>query len=85
MRTPRRSGSAPWPDGRFVSDLYIHCEAVIPAHAGIQLTKTGFRVKPGMTIKLPDLRTLETNMQEAIRAYLRTVEPGEPLPDFVGT
>jgi hypothetical protein len=24
-------------------------------------------------------------MEEAIRAYLKTVEPDEPLPDFVGT
>jgi len=24
-------------------------------------------------------------MQEAIRAYLKIVEPQEPLPDFVGT
>ena len=30
--------------------LYINFEAVIPAKAGIQLGKTGFRVKPGMTI-----------------------------------
>ena len=30
--------------------LYIHAKAVIPAEAGIQRRKTGFRVKPGMTI-----------------------------------
>ncbi len=30
--------------------LYINFEAVIPAKAGIQFGKTGFRVKPGMTI-----------------------------------
>jgi hypothetical protein len=29
--------------------LYITSEVVIPAKAGIQLRKTGFRVKPGMT------------------------------------
>jgi predicted RNase H-like HicB family nuclease len=40
---------------------------------------------PGCYSQAPDLRTLETNMQEAIRAYLTTVEPDEPLPDFVGT
>jgi len=28
---------------------YINSEAVIPAKAGIQIEKTGFRVKPGMT------------------------------------
>ncbi len=38
---------------------------------------------PGCYSQASDLRTLETNMQEAIRAYLRTVEPDEPLPDFV--
>lgn len=40
---------------------------------------------PGCYSQAPDLRTLETNMQEAIHAYLKTVEPDEPLPDFVGT
>lgn len=40
---------------------------------------------PGCYSQAPDLRTLETNMQEAIYAYLKTVEPDEPLPDFVGT
>jgi hypothetical protein len=30
---------------------YINPKAVIPAKAGIQLEKTRFRVKPGMTIK----------------------------------
>ena len=32
--------------------LYIKLEAVIPAKAGIQIRNTGFRVKPGMTIKV---------------------------------
>ena len=40
---------------------------------------------PGCYSQASDLRTLETNMQEAIRAYLTTVEPDEPLPYFVGT
>jgi hypothetical protein len=31
--------------------LNINFEGVIPANAGIQLENTGFRVKPGMTIK----------------------------------
>jgi hypothetical protein len=31
--------------------LYINFKGVIPAKAGIQLRNTGFRVKPGMTIK----------------------------------
>jgi hypothetical protein len=31
--------------------LYINSEVVIPAKAGIQLRKTGFLVKPGMTNK----------------------------------
>jgi len=31
------------------------------------------------------LPTLEANLQEAIRGYLQTAEPEEPLPDFVGT
>ena len=37
------------------------------------------------TEQAPDLPTLEANMQEAIRAYLKTSEPEEPLSDFVGT
>ena len=40
---------------------------------------------PGCCTQAPDLPTLETNMQEAIRAYLKTAEPDEPLPDIVGT
>ena len=40
---------------------------------------------PGCCSQAPDLRTLETNMQEAIRTYLTTVEPDELLPDFAGT
>ena len=31
--------------------LCVNFETVIPTKAGIQLQKTGFRVKPGMTIK----------------------------------
>ncbi len=37
--------------------LYISSEAVIPAKAGIQIENTGFRVKPGMTIKAKGLLT----------------------------
>jgi hypothetical protein len=37
--------------------LYINSETVIPAKAGIQLANTGFRVKPGMTIKVKGLLT----------------------------
>ena len=45
----------------------------------------------GEVVELPDcysqasdLPTLEANMQEAIRAYLKTARPEGPLPDFVG-
>jgi hypothetical protein len=41
--------------------LYINSEAVIPAKAGIQLRNTGFRVKPGMTIKVKGLLTQYTS------------------------
>jgi hypothetical protein len=37
--------------------LYISSQAVIPAKAGIQIENTGFRVKPGMTIKAKGLLT----------------------------
>ena len=37
--------------------LSISSEAVIPAKAGIQIENTGFRVKPGMTIKVKGLLT----------------------------
>lgn len=41
---------------------------------------------PGCYSQAPDLPALEANMQEAIQAYLKTIEPEEePLPDFVGT
>jgi len=40
---------------------------------------------PGCYTQAPDLPALEINIQEAIRAYLKTSEPEEPLPDFVGT
>lgn len=39
----------------------------------------------GCYTQAPDLPTLETNIHEAIRVYLETVTPEEPLPDFVGT
>src|SRR3990172_3692348 len=44
--------------------LYTHSGAVIPAKAGIQLNKTGFRVKPGMTIKVKGLSTHYTSSDE---------------------
>ncbi len=54
--------------------LYINSGAVIPAKlvpacfkrgAGIQLKKTGFRVKPGMTIKVKGLSTHYTSLRSA--------------------
>jgi hypothetical protein len=35
--------------------LHINYETVIPVEMGIQLTNTGFRVKPGMTIEVKEL------------------------------
>ena len=40
--------------------LCMSSEAVIPAKAGIQFINTGFRVKPGMTIKANGLLTVYT-------------------------
>jgi predicted RNase H-like HicB family nuclease len=40
---------------------------------------------PGCYTQAPDQPTLEANIREAITAYLKTCEPEEPLPDFVGT
>jgi len=40
---------------------------------------------PGCYSQAPDQPTLEENIREAIRAYLKTASPDEPLPDFVGT
>jgi predicted RNase H-like HicB family nuclease len=40
---------------------------------------------PGCYTQAPDLPTLEANIQEAIRGYLNTIQPEEPLPAFVGT
>ena len=40
---------------------------------------------PGCYSQAPDLPTLEANMQDAIQVYLKTAQPEEPLPDFVGT
>jgi len=42
--------------------LYTNSEAVIPAKAGIQLRKTGFRVKPGMTNKGKGVQALHTRI-----------------------
>ena len=40
---------------------------------------------PGCYTQAPDLPALEHNVREAIVGYLQTVQPEEPLPDFVGT
>ncbi len=40
---------------------------------------------PGCYTQAPDLPSLVTNMQEAIRAYLPAAAPEETRPDFVGT
>lgn len=40
---------------------------------------------PGCYTQAPNLPSLESNVREAISAYLKTASPGEPLPDFVGT
>lgn len=40
---------------------------------------------PGCYTQAPDLPTLDANVHEAIRAYLKTADAQGPLPDFVGT
>jgi len=50
--------------------LYTHSGAVIPAKAGIQLNKTGFRVKPGMTIKVKGLSTHYTSVVSLTLLYI---------------
>lgn len=40
---------------------------------------------PGCYTQAPDLPALQANAREAIVAYLKTAEPEEPLPEFVGT
>jgi predicted RNase H-like HicB family nuclease len=40
---------------------------------------------PGCFTQAPGPPSLEKNVREAIRAYLLSVEPNEPHPDFVGT
>jgi len=40
---------------------------------------------PGCYTQAQDLPSLESNIREAISAYLNTAPPEEPLPDFVGT
>jgi len=42
--------------------LYITYQAVIPAKAGIQFRNPGFRVKPGMTIKVKGFLTHYTSI-----------------------
>ena len=42
---------------------------------------------PGCYTQAPDLATLQSNMQEAIQAYLETLDKDEargPFPSFVG-
>ena len=39
---------------------------------------------PGCYTQAADLPTLEANMQEAIRAYLETAQPDDPLAVSVG-
>lgn len=39
---------------------------------------------PGCYTQASDLPELEKNIKEAIRAYLETADPDEPLSDFVG-
>ncbi|MCH8868689.1 MAG: type II toxin-antitoxin system HicB family antitoxin [Chloroflexi bacterium] len=40
---------------------------------------------PGCYTQAPDLTTLESNVQEAIKAYLETSDSDENSPDFIGT
>jgi len=40
---------------------------------------------PGCYTQAPDMPTLATNMKEAITAYLRTNQPLEAMPEFIGT
>jgi len=40
---------------------------------------------PGCYTQARDLQALESNIREAIAAYLKTALPEEPLPDFIGT
>ncbi len=40
---------------------------------------------PGCYTQGPDMPTLGKNIQEAAQAYPKTINPEEPLPDFVGT
>ena len=49
--------------------LYISSEAVIPAKAGIQFKDTGFRVKPGMSIKVKELLTQYSSLEFGVFIY----------------
>jgi len=40
---------------------------------------------PGCYTQAPDLPSLESNIREAISAYVNTALPEGPLPDFIGT
>ena len=50
--------------------LDIISEAVIPAKAGIQHRKTGFRVKPGMTITIKRLMGRCTRFSRGIQVEI---------------
>ena len=39
---------------------------------------------PGCYTQAPNLPELEQNIKEAIRVYLETADPDEPMSDFVG-
>jgi hypothetical protein len=49
-----------------LTPLYINSEVVIPAKAGIQLRKTGFRVQPGMTSEEKQFMTRYTSLKGGI-------------------
>jgi len=53
--------------------LYINFGTVIPAKAGIQLTNTGFRVKPGMTINVKGLLMHYTRIAKDLEDNPRTI------------
>jgi hypothetical protein len=51
IRNESHEGAMPHATVVNLTLLYINLDAVIPAKAGIQPRDTGFRVKPGMTMK----------------------------------
>jgi hypothetical protein len=60
--------------------LYISSDVVIPAKAGIQKGKTGFRVKPGMTIKGKGFMTHYTRMRVMIEERAGGERGGVDIP-----